>query len=289
MSNIHYPYPIFDANENNFKRGKFGLLDGSLKAENVQDNYIISGIVFLENSPTLQNLLNENKGKLYVELNSEPYFYEIKDVKLEDEFKIEIPKTKIPQFFGATISIDIKIVATKNINDYNNEDAPWPLDEYNFNIKKGYILAVSKTKYIEFPPLLKKPDGGSLISLKKNQDVSKEEFFQLALSRENILVEMNPEVYHISNQLKVMDNQTWQLTLSRAIMLETLYTISEENDENNDAYSEKDWYKAINERVRELVDVEDIGGLRTDEIKNIVEKLLKNPLVQIWRNLLEEK
>ena len=235
-------------------------------------------------SQDLRALIESNKAQYAIHIECAATRYRRLITSFQPDFYEEIPADKLE----GKVELCSLIVATEEIAEYKNANFHPDYGATTFLVRKGDVLAVGNDIHFdaikEVDPL---QNISSIFKVRANLGL---ESLVTDLQGDNIIVYLSQQNFNAYSELKM--NQDLNTMLASMIILpsliQALETIKAEFDGEDDAISERRWFKVINRKLKER-------GYKTDESDTwqiestlvMAQNLIGDPLSLALKSMLE--
>lgn len=274
-----FPHPVLVNNGSDYIDCSFDLKINDLK---IEGNYLKAEVEYSLNSPGLTNLLNENKLKVLIKIQSPKTAYrnifEIENNS--NKIAFSIPENNIAD----KIEISGIIVAAETLEHFSLEEHNKAFfNSANFEIRKGDILAIHPGFEQKIDSSEMEGPVASIFNISR-QDINvaiKPDF-----SDHKIEINLNNQTYESYFELKNKKDQLKKY-LSAVVVFPVLvealgYMQGVKTDKETlyDEYTDKRWYRVIENKIQEKnIDLQNLT--LTEAANNILGDIVQNSLISL--------
>lgn len=273
-----FPYPVLSEFSDDYKADFKATILPSITNETFD-----FCVRFFLSDEGLSRLINEGKASYLVHIECPKTWKRI----VGKTTKEEILLSALGREVHGHVDICIFIIATQNINKYQNKNFHSDFEDQTFTINKGEILAIGPNVLVEIE---KEPIKNieSIFQIEKNNSVNAPPI-SISIDSNKIVVRLSGDNFIIYNNLK-QNSEMVPLFLSLIAVpaltevLETLKRYREEDIEDFEMYREFKWFRVIDKRLTSIgEDLEDLNSL--DSPVEVAQKLIDYPLTKAFKYL----
>lgn len=279
----NYPYPFLSEENDNYRNAKFSAETTGVLLNEDTNNFEIELEVFLKNSK-IEEMIKQGEISLQIHVDClETYYNEIFNVT-NNKMKISVEKRKI----AGKVELNVLLVASQNIQNYENEDFHTDFNNLSFNFIEGNLLGGAYAGEIIIENKVPEKVEG-IFKIVSHLDLVPGEI-DADYTKNKIYIYLS-ENDHLNIQRLLTNEKNSSLLYSLIIipvLVDALYYIKEVKNIGYDTseIEKLDWYKSIDSRLSDI-------GIDLDEGEEIpnplvtASNLIGNPLTDSLTVLLE--
>lgn len=274
MAIFNNPYPILSNSKGNFNDIGAEFNCTIFNVEFSENNYKIELRAEVINEPVLNEMLIKGEIVFAVLVDCKPFYRKVfKSNVSPDAVTIEIDYRDISSEFA--FELTPKLITEIDLT-YKNENADFPMCDYEFNLSASQKLAEHDKIEFVFDRAYKLFDAGPLITISRlpkgkipqngTMDINLDDPF-------NIIVSVSYKNYDIIKETNKVNQKLLSTSLSMNVIYHALSAIKDEPDN----FSGLDWAEALDKRYG----VFDKLQSAVDVLK-ITDEILKSPLIDLY-------
>jgi len=280
MAIFNNPYPILSNSLGDFNDCGAQFNCTLINVEFNSNKYIIDIESKIENEPVLQSLMQKGIVHFSVMVDAKPFLRKVFNAETSSNIiRIEIDYKDMSSEFS--FDIHPKLIASENFT-YRNENADYPMNEYDFFISSKQKVAEHDVIKIVFDRAYKLFDSGSLIHLSKlkNGDTPQNGFMDINVNDNyNIIVSLSEDNFNLVKEM----NRVNPKILSTMISFPVIYHILSAIRENPDAFIDLAWAEKLDETYDIYNNLND-----TNDVLRMTDHILESPLIKLFERIIKE-
>lgn len=279
MAIFNNPYPILSNSRGNFNNigAEFNCTITSVEFSD--NKYKIEIKAELINEPVLEEMLIKGEIVFAVSVDCKPFYRKVfKSNGSHDMVNIEIDYREISSEFA--FELTPRLITEVGLT-YKNENADYPMCEYEFNLSPSQKLAEHGKIEFVFDRAYKLFDTGPLITISRlpqgqtpqngTMDINLADSF-------NIIVSVSYKNYDIIKEMNGVNQKTLSTSLSTNVIYHTLSSIKDDPDN----FRGLDWAEALDQSygVFEKLD-------SPEDVLRMTDKILDSPLIDLYKHTIK--
>ncbi len=222
-------------------------------------------------NPIIENLINTKKAGYFVEIHCPASLYRESFMDFKKEFVLKIPTSRVIN----KVIVQCFIIAVEKINNYQNNAANVDYLGYKFNIEKGDILGVNKSRFEFFA----EKNYESYMKISSFIEIVPGDLNEgpitFKTTQDKIYIEMPKKDYRKYSFFK--DNPSlyplFHSSLALPALIFALNKMRDSEDDKNTA-----WYQKLDERISQDKELETFDIKTLSNLPQIAQIILKNPV-----------
>jgi hypothetical protein len=274
FNSASFPHPILSIFSDDVK-SNIGLNPNPEIISNI-DAYSVTANYEHDNED-LMKLVNSDFAEYFCEVTCSNTLYRESKTSKKNEIKLEIPK----KYVKGKVEFTCTLIAKKPISNYQNSKSHPDYNGYNFEIEVGDILAFfgefsfnADIKYEKLKAV------SSFMEVVKNDDENAV-YTNIDLSKSKIEVQLPSIDYELFANDSISKEQKFAPIFHSSIVLNTLLIALY----NFVSYKDTFWAKAIDYRLKNEKQFENISIEETESVPEIAQRLLGNPISRLISGL----
>lgn len=274
MAIFNNPYPILNNSSGNFNDigAEFNCTISNVEFSD--NKYKIELRAEIINEPVLEEMLNNGKIVFAVSLDSKPFYRKVfKSNGNPDTVTIEIDYREISSEFAFELSPRI---LTETDLIYKNENADFPMCDYEFNLSARQKLAEHDKIEFVFDRAYKLFDSGPLITISRLPKGQTPQNGTMDIKLDapfNIIVFVSNKNYDLIKEMNRVNQKTLSTSLSIPVLYHALSAIKEEPDD----FRGLEWAEALNQTYGVFEALES-----TEDVLRMTDIILESPLIDLY-------
>jgi len=274
MAIFNNPYPILNNSSGNFKdvEAEFNCIISNVEFS--ESKYKIELRAEIINEPILEEMLNNGKIVFAVSLDSKPFYRKVfRSNNNPNTVKIEIDYREISSEFAFELSPRL---LTETDMIYKNENADFPMCDYEFNLSARQKLAEHDKIEFVFDRAYKLFDSGPLITISRlpNAQTPQNGTMDIKLDDPfNIIVFVSDKNYDLIKEMNRVNQKSLSTSLSIPVLYHALSAIKDEPDN----FRELEWAEALNQTYGVFENLESV-----DDVLKMTDIILESPLIDLY-------
>lgn len=274
MAIFNNPYPILNNSSGNFNDigAEFNCTISNVEFSD--NKYKIELRAEIINEPVLEEMLNNGKIVFAVSLDSKPFYRKVfKSNGNPDTVTIEIDYREISSEFAFELSPRI---LTETDLIYKNENADFPMCDYEFNLSARQKLAEHDKIEFVFDRAYKLFDSGPLITISRLPKGQAPQNGTMDIKLDapfNIIVFVSNKNYDLIKEMNRVNQKTLSTSLSIPVLYHALSAIKEEPDD----FRGLEWAEALNQTYGVFEALES-----TEDVLRMTDIILESPLIDLY-------
>jgi hypothetical protein len=240
MAIFNNPYPLLDNELGNFINSRF---DCELIEDELVDGFFKWVFKADITDPVLIDLIKEGKATFAIKIQCSPIYVETVLAKENwCEVEVKLHYSDVPADFSFNFT---PLILSLEELVYRNENASFPMSDYNFKIGKYQVLGSHRTQKIKYDQGYKAFDSGPLVKLVELEKGKNPEAgdFDIDLSQNfNVKVKVAQEMFAALRELNVLDSKVLDRLLALPILQFVLHDLSK-SETNRD----REWAVRLND------------------------------------------
>ena len=270
FNNITFPHPVFglgDAISGSIELGDYEI-------NSLQNVYDVK-IICKHDNNDLKNLINEDKAEFLCEITCSNTLYRKLFLFNNGKMNFEIPKKVVK----GRVDFTCLLVAKEKIPKYSNTEAHPDYDGYTFDLDQGDVLAYfggiwfnADIKYEKLKAV------SSFMEIVSSEDFK---YTNVDLKNQKILIKLPLETYKLFQSDFISQEVKFAPIFHSSIVLNALLTALYNLEEHKDYM----WAKAIDYRLKNEKQFDDVNIDEKENIPEIAQMLLGNPFKRLLESL----
>jgi hypothetical protein len=274
MAIFNNPYPILNNSSGNFNDigAEFNCTISNVEFSD--NKYKIEIRAEIINEPVLEEMLNNGKIVFAVSLDSKPFYRKVfKSNGNPDTVTIEIDYREISSEFAFELSPRI---LTETDLIYKNENADFPMCDYEFNLSARQKLAEHDKIEFVFDRAYKLFDSGPLITISRlpKGETPQNGTMDIKLDAPfNIIVFVSNKNYDLIKEMNRVNQKTLSTSLSIPVLYHALSAIKDEPEN----FRGLEWAEALDQTYGVFEALES-----TEDVLRMTDIILESPLIDLY-------
>ena len=280
-----YPYPVLSPMYDDYVNNKFEI---NVQANKKNKKTILNIDYSIDNKEFNEMIVNK---KISIFCH-----FECPKTKLRYIKELSVEKNNFEEISNSKLDEELQIVAfavaNEDINDFFSQDFNKDYENNKFKLECGTILGISNQKEIQITKdlydLSKVP---SIISIAPYvEEVQGENKIKINLDKDKITVLLAKSEYDKYVALK--SNQKLEAIFHSSIIIPTLTYVFDvlKQEEDQDSFSAKQWFKCLKKKCKELLnidisDVSDTSRFKDEPSLYIAQELMDTPIKDVFSNI----
>lgn len=267
---VSFPHPVLGISDD--VEGDFSFTK-PIQVQLTREEVLLTADIQLT-SASLERLLDEEAVAFCLEIHNPKTLFKRSVFFFKKNKEISLPSSKL----RGKVEVGLYIVAMRDIKNYALNEFNPDYSNYNFNIAKGEVLGfggscrfIAEKSWIDFMSV------SSFMEIQKGD--YKEGPVKYNLEGDKVIVELSETDYDKYRQV-YFDDPLANIFHTAIAYPALIYTLSYIISSKEEYFKEQDWYLYLEQRGANEENLRDITQWEIDEVADIAQQLLENPLTR---------